>query len=232
MRTKRYNPYTDFKTLKKNLEGMTFGEKVDHIWTYYKEIFFVMAIAGLLLFVFAWTLFAPKKEVVFGGALCNVSMKQSCYYYLTEEYHERIGAGNREKVDVASLVFTQPTLVSEVDNSYKQSMSLISMVEAKTVDYMMLDQYAMEYYIPYELYIDLREIFTSEELESWGDKVIKAQPEGGEAYPIAIDITELPFIQEASGKQIFIAFAANTERPDLCRDVWEYILAWTPEATK
>ena len=42
MRMKRTSPYTDFKNLKKNLEGMTFGEKVDHIWTYYKEIFFVM----------------------------------------------------------------------------------------------------------------------------------------------------------------------------------------------
>lgn len=228
MKMKRKSPYTDFESLKKNLEGMTFGEKVDHIWTYYKELFFVLLLGCIILYVFAWTIFAPKKEVVFGGVLCNVSMKQECYYHLTEAYQDRLGLTGHQVVDIASLVFKPPTLANEVDSSYKHSMSMISMVEAKTVDFMLLDQYAMEFYIPHEIYLDLREIFTSEELEAWGDKVIKAQPEGGEAYPIAINITELPFIQEATGKQVFIAFAANTERPDLCRDVWEYILAWKP----
>ena len=229
MKMKRKSPYTDFKTLKKNLEGMTFGEKVDHIWTYYKEVFLVVVLAGIILYVFGWTIFAPKKEVVFGGVLCNVPMKQDCYYYLTETYQQKIGIGDKEKIDISSLSFTRPAVVGEVDNSYRQSMSLISMVEAKTVDYMMLDQYAMEFYISYEIYLDLREIFTVEELEGWGDKVIKAQPEGGEAYPIAIDITELPFIKEAVGQQVYIAFAGNSERLDLCRDIWEYILAWKPE---
>jgi len=228
MRMKRKSPYTDFKSLKKNLEGMTFGEKVDHIWTYYKEVFFVLLLGGIILYIFAWTIFAPKKEVVFGGALCNVSMKQDFYNYLSESYGNRLGLTGHQVVDIASLVFKAPTLATEVDSSYRQSMSMISMVEAKTVDFMLLDQYAMEFYISHELYLDLREIFTAAELESWGDKVIKAQPEGGEAYPIAIDITELPFIQEASGTQVYIAFAVNTERPDLCRDFWEYILAWKP----
>lgn len=225
---KRQSPYFDFKNLKKNMEGMTFQEKVDHIWTYYKELFLVFFLVGVILYAVIWTLIAPKEKPLFDGVLCNVSMKQECYYYLTEQYRQNAGFEKPEDVSVTSLVFTRPLLVSEVGDSYKQSMALISMVEAKTVDYMLLDLYAMEFYISHEIYMDLRDFFTEEELEIWKDQLIYAVPDDGssEAYPIAVNVTEMPFIKEASGEETYLAFAANTERMADCRSLWEFILAW------
>lgn len=225
---KRQSPYWDFKSLKKNMEGMTFKEKADHIWTYYKEVFLVLLLVGVILYAAIWTLIAPKKEPVFHGILCNVSMKQQCYVYITEDFCESVGFEDLDDLGMNSLAFTRPLLVSDVGDSYEQSMALISMVNAHTVDYMLLDKYAMEFYISHEIYMDLRDFFSEEELEIWKDQLIYAMPEDGsqEAYPIAINVTELPFIKEAAGTEAYLAFAANTGRKEYCRSLWEFILAW------
>ena len=76
------------------------------------------------------------------------------------------------------------------------------------------------------------ELFTEEELAELGDKVITARQEDEtEAWVVAIDITDLPFVQdnvhlEDADDRIYFALSGNTQRPEMCRDAWEYIHAW------
>ena len=89
----------------------------------------------------------------------------------------------------------------------------------------------MEYYITQDVYMDLREFFTQEELDQFAaeDRLVYAQEEGSEdKWVIAVEITDIPFIQDnlKSDSRVYFALAGNTEKLDTCRDMWQHILDW------
>ena len=91
----------------------------------------------------------------------------------------------------------------------------------------------MEFYIIQDVYMDLREFFTEEELAQLDaeNRVIYAQQEGeNDRWAVAVAITDIPFIQEyvapAEGEEIYFALSGSTPRPEMCRNVWNYLHAW------
>ena len=112
--------------------------------------------------------------------------------------------------------------------------SIIAMLYASKIDYLLMDEASMGPFINYESLLDLREVFTEEELKQFGKKVRYAQhtdEEGnptGEMFPIALEITDIPFIQDCSSynQKIFLSFAASAPNKDSLRHFWQYLLAW------
>ena len=82
-----------------------------------------------------------------------------------------------------------------------------------------------------EVYLDLRDFFTEEELEQLAaqDRLIYAQQAGEEErWPIAVDISDIGFVTDniTSEGPIYFCLSGNTQRPEMCRDAWEYINSW------
>lgn len=216
------------KKLKTDLKPMTFSQKVDHIWSYYKEYMFVAAMVLLICVAFISGCVNANKQILFSGLISNVTISQEGYDYLSVRYEEKLEAEKGQLVELAYVNFEKQTTDSEIDASYAAMMKAIAMTSAGTLDYLVMDEYAMEFYINQDVFMDLRIFFTEEEMEQWKSKVIYVQNDGSdEMYPVAINISELDFKKDTMGDgPAYLGFTARDERVGECRQFWEYLNAW------
>ena len=213
---------------KEKLKPMTFTQRIDHIWTYYKAIVLVVVVLAMVpvgLIVSC----AGKKDVRFAGMVVNMDMRKDGVTYLTDDLSAKLGANpKKETVDVLANAFESSA--SEIDGNYNAAMSTIGRISAGALDYLIMDKLSMEFYILQEIYLDLREIFSQEELDAFGDKVIKITPEDDQntQIPVAIDISDTTFAKDCLSEkaEIYLAFVGNPERTGEYRAFWEYLLAW------
>ena len=234
---KKYTHEKDYRGFSQMLEimkPMTFKQKVEHLWTYYKEwllvIFFGILFIGLMFTIIE----EQKKEVLVGGMMINISIEQSAMNYMTTEYAMDLGAKNQYQVaEVDYTNFGDPLDPENGENSYYASMILPSRVTGGMLDYIILDQYAMEYYIAYDVYMDLREFFTEEEIKQFekeGRIIYARQEDEEDAWAVAVKITDIPFVKEnikAEG-DVYFALSGSSKRKDMCRNAWERIMTWKP----
>lgn len=220
------------KKLKVDLRGMTFRQKVDHIWTYFKEVILITVISLIVLIGIGINVLTPKKELLMGGMCACTYLTAEGENYLMDAYFEEL-QGNPKKQEV-QLYFRSFGEFSTSPQDYDAFQSIIAMMSAEMIDYLLIDDDRLEPFVGYESLMDLREVFTAEELEQFGDKIRYAQDADedgnptGEQIPVAVDITDLPFIQACRQYQqnIFLSFAANSPNKDSLRDFWQYLLAW------
>lgn len=226
--------YSDWIKLINDLKPMTPKQRVDHLWTYYKYylvVVFLVVMTGSVMITVAVN---RSREMLVSGMMVNLSMEQQAVNYLTEDYLADLGGTKgKQVVELTSTEFGDPLDPSHGEDSYFISQVLISRVSGKMLDYMLLDRFAMEYYILTDVYMDLRNFFTPQELEELNSKklVIYAQEEGSERYPIAVKINHLPFVQDnlTEETEVFFAISGSTPRPDMCRNVWNRLQAWEKE---
>lgn len=227
--------YQGWVKLCADLKPMPFNKKLDHIWTYYKEY---MLVAFLILMVIAVVITGAvnaSQEVLASGMMVNIYIDQAGYDYLSVDYFDRLGGEKgKEKVLLEYMYFGNLDDPQNSSDNAGKIETLVARVSGEMLDYMILDQYAMECYIMYEVYMDLRLFFTEEELAelSEADLLIYAQQEGNEErWPVAVDISSLPFVQDnvTSDGKTYFALSGSSPRPEICRDVWEYLNQWKPE---
>lgn len=225
-----------WKHLMEQLKPMTWAERVDHLWTYYKEWLWIGAVVAILICATVSSIINLSKDVVVTGIMVNLTIDQEGYNYLSSDYAEKIGADSFwEEVRLEYTVFETMTAESATEKNYYAAMTVVAEVGAKKLDYIILDKPGMEFYITQDVYMDLREFFTEEEIEQFvrEDRLVYAQEEGSEdKWVAAVDITKTAFVQDTitSEGPIYFALAGNTEKPEMCRDVWNHIHAWeSPE---
>lgn len=228
--------YLGFQKLRKDMQPMSFRQKCEHLWEYYKEWLLVLFLAVMGISLAATIIAEQRKEVLVSGMMVNISIDQRGMNYLTGEYARYLGATTDEQVaEVDYTSFGDPMDPQDGINSYHASMILPSRVTGAMLDYMILDKFAMEYYITQDLYMDLRDFFTEEELTQLEEekRIVYARKEGElDRKPIAVIITQLPFIQTyvAPQEDIYFALAGNSPRPEMCVNVWNYLHAWEAPA--
>ncbi len=224
--------YAEWVKLCQDLKPMTFSQKVEHIWTYYKEIILIVAALLLAVILVISGLSKNSKDTLLHGSMVNLSMEQSGVNYLTTDYFQKLGGDEKkEEVLLEYTYFGDLEDPQNSDYSYYSSMALIAQVENKMLDYMLLDKYAMEYYIIQDIYFDLSAFFTEAELAELSEHLIYAQYEGTELedrWPIAVDISWMDFVKDNvnSDGGVYFALSGRTQHLEQCRDLWEYMKAW------
>ncbi len=224
-----------WKDEKENMKGMTFREKVDHLWTYYKEYLWIGAVVLLLLVgVVTSVINAVFRETIVTGINVNVHMEQAGMNYLSKDYHAKIGA--RDFWDKVSLEYTQFDPLQEVagdEDDYYASQAIYNKVAAEIIDYFIMDRTVMDYFTSMDIFMDLREFFTPEELAQLDaeGRLQYAREEGKpeeETWVVAVDITNTQYIKDNSnlGADVLFAVAINAPNPDQCREIWNHINAW------
>ncbi len=224
------NLFFNLKKLKTDLSHMTYKEKLEHIWTYYKWVIPVMLVVIMLVSILAASITNLSKVTMMGGISVNVQLSDDGKAYLVEDYKEYMGLTSKRQSVVLSETYIQKAAnaIDYTDNYYAL-MSLLALCSNEEVDYLILDEEAFEVLLVQGAFLDLTKVYTQEELDAMGDLVIHFRDsESNEVTAVALDITNTAFIQDntnESGK-VFFAYVANSPRVEQCRDLYQYLLNW------
>ena len=244
-------------SLRDEMKPMTWKQRVDHIWTYYKEyiglvVLLIVITTGLISSMFQAQ---DRKNALVTGIMVNIMIDQEARDYLSLGYAEYLGVEDK-KVNLENTDFSDLNEDPSEEN-YNASMIIINEVSAKMLDYMILDKLAMEFYTAQEVYMDLREFFTLEELQKFAenkqlvfcleedtaaglsqeelyDLQMRALTAEGQnikgCWPAAVKITDMPYIKNnvLNEDDIYFALAGSSERILEVRSLWEYMNAWKP----
>ncbi len=221
-------PVKGIRKLLRDLKPMTFTEKIDHLWTYYKAYALVALLVVALLLAGITAVVNLSKDTISSCVVANVGMSVPGDSYISNEFYDHLEGKKGQVVDVQYIFFEDITNTKDVEKAYSVAMTAVAMVSGGMLDYMLMDQIALETYIPQDMFLPLDEFFTSEELEVLGDKLIYAQFEEGDPYPVVVDVSELPFIKDnvSADSPVYFAISGSTPRIEVCRTFWEYLLAW------
>lgn len=232
--------YRGWVKLVNDMKPMTAKQRLGHLWMYYKEHAFCALLVLLFLSLPITAMIYQSKDVLISGMIVNITIDQEGYDYLLEDYHDVLAPGDKSKVVELDYTAFGDMLDAETgEQSYYASMVVSARVEGHMLEYMILDKYALEFYIPQEIYLDLREFFTEDEIASLTaeNRLVYVQPEAEEGeeetepFPIAVDITNIPFAKDnvnSEGK-VYFALSGNYRSLEMCRDVWNRINDWKSE---
>lgn len=218
-----------FAKLREDLKPMTFAEKADHIWTYYKYyalgIFCVVIILGGILY----GIVAPQPELHIGGVQCNMEMSLEGYDYLNKDFQSLLGK-TKGKTELRTFWFYGEATVDALTDTYKAHSSVTAYVESKKLDYMLVDMYSFKYFAGDRIFLDLRELLSEEELQRLDAEgmLLYEEAEGSEEkVPRAINIVNMPLIQDhLETAECYLVFIRNSPRLDNCLKLWEHIKAY------
>lgn len=225
--------YKHLKKLLEDLKPMPWSKRIDHIWTYYKEYIGLFALFVFVLTGLITSGIQAQKETVITGMMVNITIEQEGFNYLSEDYAEELGIGKDKLVALEYTSFADLAINLDEGNYYA-AMTVVAEVSAKKLDYMILDKMGMEFYTGQEVYMDLRNVFTEEEIADFAERdllIYCMEEEERKPWPAAIKINDLAFVKDnvTSEGDVYFALSGSSERYEQIRHIWEYIKAWESE---
>ncbi len=212
------------------LKPMTWKERIEHIFSYYEELVFILAMILAAVIIIGVSVSRDDRQVIFGGAFANVDINQIGYDYLSDGLIEHLGADpESHRVDLSSTAFKEVTQVSELDVSYNSAMKPIAKIEEDVLDYLVMNEDAMEFYMTQYALMDLTEVFTADQLAAMEDDLVYVYLEvEAVRYPIAIEVTDMPFFKDCVdvSKPVYFGFTGHKEDSEEYRAFWEYLKIW------
>lgn len=224
---------TGLKALKETLSGMTYKEKLQHLWTYYRWRVIIVSLS--LIAVLSLTLTITKNmrvNIIIGGVSLNVDISEEGEAYLRSGYKDYIGSESKdERVSFTYFTLQNPMKnpnASVAENSQNLDI-LLALCSNHEIDYLITDREAFEILVSNGVCADLTQIYSAQELEAMSDLICYYQPEGStEQIPVAINILNTPFIQDNTNAKeiVYFIFVSNSNRLEQARGLYDYLLAW------
>lgn len=218
----------NLKNLKSDMANMTYKEKLNHIWTYYKWVLVVVLLLIMAVSVILGSIENKRQVMLLGGVTVNVQLSEEGKDYLNDDYLQVVGTGNKRETMVLSHTDID-NITSVYESNYYAVLSLLALCANQEVDYLILDQTGFEAMLIQGAYLHLSEVYTPEELEAMGEKVVFAQnKDETEPSAVAINITDTPFIQKNAEVKdtVYFVYVANSPRVEACRAFYDYLLAY------
>ena len=215
-----------FAQLKIDLKPMTFTEKVDHIWTYNKEL--ILIVAGTLFVVIGLLVaFIQKPEVVFCGYLVNADISEEGNAYLSKDYGQIVGVTGKQEVQLMMGYFN-PSNSSNAEANESTWTQISAICQERELDYVMADEVTIQAMALSEMCMDLTQFFTEEEFAQLQDKILYVEMTDGSKIPCAVNITGTKFFKDCItyNKDLYICFISNTRSVERCHEFWEYLNNW------
>lgn len=221
-----------WQELKDALRPMPWKKKLEHLWEYYKWVLVVLAVAATLIYISVVGYSNARVEGLFYGEVVNLNLNTAGVEYLREDFLEHLnGVEGDQKVSLylSNLIVGED---STYDNYYAPLMRTSSEITNGTLDYLLADSAALTTYFNEEILLDLRELFTADELAQMGEMVVYVlYEETGEKIPMAINVTDSAFMKNCLTHKTtaYLCFVANTQRQENCRIFYDYFMAYQPE---
>lgn len=219
-----------FKEFKDTLKGMTAKQKLEYLWEYYRGVLWAAIAVVMVALVVVTCIININTDIIIAGVTVNLDISMEGQEYIVEDFYDlKHTTGKREAVNLSSVYFNNFSTTSDIEYSYNSSMSIIAQISAQTLDFVLMNELGMEYYVGQELFMDMRDFLSGEELEQWSDNLIYAQSEDSdEMYPVALNITDTEFALKhlSTSDVVYLSFAVNTPRKDTCREFFDYIMKY------
>ena len=213
--------------LKAELKEMTPQQRLEHLWEYYKWIPGIFLGVVIVVCVVIASIQSLNMEIRLSGVMINVDVSPDGYVLLQDGMYDHLGADReKELVELRNMQFENPYTTLDQTYALDVQESVIAMISADQLDYLLYDELALPFFMDPETVMDLRELFTEEELTALGSAVIRLQmPETGELLPLAIDISDTEFAHNyfETDKPIYLSFSVITSRKEACLALWQYI---------
>lgn len=221
-----------WQELKDTLRPMPWKKKLEHLWEYYKWVLVLLIVISTLIYISVVGYSNARVEGLFYGEAVNLDFDTQGLEYLREDFLKHLdGVEGDQKV---SLFFSN--LVVGADSTYENYfaplMRTSSEISNGTLDYMLVDSAALTVYFNEEILMDLRELFTEEELTQMGESIVYVlYEETGEKIPMAINVTDSAFMTSRLNykETAYLCFVAGTERTETCKIFYDYFMAYQPE---
>ena len=221
-----------WQELKDVLRPMPWKKKLEHLWEYYKWVLVVLAVIGMIIYISIVGYSNLRVEGLFYGEVVNLDFDTEGVEYLREDFLEYLGGvegDQKVSVFMSNLIMGDD---STYDNYYAPLMRTASEISDGKLDYFLVDSAALTCYCNEEILMDLRQLFTEDELAQMGDSVVYVlYEETGEKIPMAINVTDSAFMTSRLNymKTAYLCFVANTERTETCKIFYEYFMAYQPK---
>lgn len=222
-----------FKKLKEDLSRMTFKQKVNHLWTYYKSTLLIAVIAIAVISIVVTSIINVNSDIIVSGVAVNVYLSEDGKQYLADDYKDKVYDGSGlKKVNFAELNLYEVTDYEHAQENEYSTMAIAAQISSGDLDYMIVDQVGLDNFLRQrkDILQDLRDLFSEEELAAHEKRLVVMgdDPNNKTGIPVGFDITDTPFIQDNTDQKgpVYLVFALNTPREDACRAIYQYILDW------
>ncbi len=213
MKHNNYWEESALQRLHRNLEGLTFEQKIDHIFRYYWGTMIVMILIPVALGIILSSLLKEKPDLIFSGNFCNVTLTDEGLSYLINDWSALLDmepGALQVNLDYSNTAGVDGML--DVDGGVQVAAS----VAANDLDYIVCDPVAVEYLAIQRAFLPLEQVLDAETLSQWSDRIYTyTDEEDGTVYRVGIDVTDMPFFRDSvreSGRVYFIF--ANKESAD------------------
>lgn len=212
------------RELKQTLATLSWKEKIEHLWIYYKHVLLIAGAIGFAIWFVIHIVASSNQVTLLTGTALNV--------YITDEGQTEIkqvltqngqleGEAFLDEFPYLDTYFLELGFVDEQTATY-----LVTRISAQNLDYMLLDQAVLDV-LGINYFIDMREIFPEEALARW-PLVYKEDPESGESIPVGLDITQTAFAKEYLFQtgNLYMTATAGTIHQEAFAQLADYLLTW------
>lgn len=216
----------DIKENHEKLKGKGFKYGFSYFWEYYKIPTLAVILVGIFLFSLIKTV-VTSKDIAFEAILMNAAVAPD-----ETAFAEQIGIDpKKEQVffDSSYIMNVDPNSYSET--TYVNSQKLMAVIASGSADVMLADPLMAGSYFNADIFGDLRDFFTVDELEALGDKVIwnaPVDPDTGEtlreSFPVALNVNDAVKLKECYfTEDVYFMVIVNTTHPDYVKAFYNYI---------
>lgn len=214
------------KKLKGELAAMSWKQRMDHLWTYYKWVLGVLVGVVMIISIVVTAISAKQIDVLFGGMSANLDLSDDAQIYLSEDMERFLVTKDKQQVQLDMTGFGDLLDPEMAEYNYNSALQVIALVSARQLDYIMMDQSALSFFVTQDVFADLNEVLTTQQLEKFEGRIVYAEPSEGERYPIALDLRDTAFAADSQLEEVYIGFPGNTERAYTASQFLDYLLAW------
>ena len=216
----------EIKQLWKDLKRMTWKQRLEHLWEYYKWVLGILA--GVLLVVGLLITMHKGRQIepVFAGISVNLNLSEEAQKYLTTDMEEFLVTKENQLVDHMMTIYGDLADPENAEYHFNLALKVLAMVSGFEVDYIMMDQESFNYYVRQDVFSYLDEVLTQEQIDLFEGRVVYLQDEDNIQHPIALDLRDTEFAKASGLKTLYIGFPNNTGREYTASEFLDYLLEW------
>lgn len=193
------------------IKGMTWKQRIGHIWTYYK--IHMAALIGILVVigVIGQMIYNSQFDTIFQAAILNGGMGDA--QSMTEDFKAYLGDEDKyhEIVLDSSMYFS-----GEESSDMTSVMKLTTLIGAKELDAMICEQSQYDKYVDLDAFVPMDELLTEEEIQEYGDDVLE--------YAVRVDGSEkLKEFGLDVNQPAYLAVFVNSEHQDNAKEFIRYL---------
>ena len=217
-----------FSELKAILKPMSWKDRVEYLWTYYKVVLVAVVVVLAIISLVVSAIQSKHIQTLYSGALINLSVEREDRDEMVNELTALLdGDGKNRIVKLTDIAYIPGNDPENFEVNDAGAMKLAMLVTTGSLDFILTDDDTYGELIEREPYANLQNILTQEQQTQLKDNMIWRKADGeNPSYPMALDISSTAFAKAVAPyeKVVYLVFVGNTENGERNQAFLDYIL--------